>query len=57
MKNENWVKAEDNAYFKNQAHKLVEDRKRWERQQLKEGKKEVLIPHPTIPRTFIVKYE
>lgn len=39
------------------AQRLVKVRKKWEKEQKRNGKREILVPHPTIPRTFIVKYE
>jgi len=52
---ENWVKK-DPADFKMQAERLVEGRKRWERDQIKQGKKETRTPLLTSPRAFIIKY-
>jgi hypothetical protein len=38
------------------ALRFVEKRKKWEEEQLKQGKKEVRIPHPTVEKTFIIKF-
>jgi len=39
------------------ALRFVEKRKKWEEEQLKQGKKEVRIPHPTVKKTFIIKFK
>lgn len=38
------------------AIELVKQREKWEKEQLKKGKKEVRVPHPDIDRTFIIKF-
>ena len=35
------------------AQRFVRIRKEWEKEQIKHGKKEVLIPHPGVNNTFI----
>jgi len=49
---DNWI----NFDYRKAAKKLVTKRKEWEKEQIKQGKKEVRIPHPTIRKTFIIKY-
>jgi len=56
MKTENWVRTETLSDYQKQALRLVEKRKLWEREQLKQGKREVRIPHPTVDKTFIIKF-
>jgi hypothetical protein len=56
MVNENWVKTDVLTDWQKRAKKFVEERKKWEQDQIKQGKKEVKIPHPTLKKTFIIKY-
>lgn len=51
MTNENWIKTESLKEYKNQAKKKVIQHDKYV-----EGKRQVTIPHPTIPKTFILKY-
>lgn len=57
MKTENWVKTETLGDYHKKAILAAKKRKQWEEEQLKQGKKEKLIPHPTLSRTFILKFE
>lgn len=57
MKTENWVKTETLGDYHKKAILAAKKRKQWEEEQLKQGKKEKLIPHPTLLRTFILKFE
>jgi len=56
MNKENWIKDTTYKGYQTQAKKLAEDRLHWEKQQIKKGKKEVMIPHPELQNTFIIKY-
>lgn len=56
MKTENWVREEVLSDYHRRAINLAKRRKEWEEAQLREGKKEVLVPHEHLPRTYIVKY-
>ena len=56
MRTENWMKKTVVLDYQKQAVKAVEKRRKWEEEQLNEGKKEMLVPHPTLPRTTIVRY-
>ena len=52
-----WMTAEDVRIFKTQAQKAVKERNRWEKEQLAQGKKKIMIPHPLIKNTYIIKFE
>ena len=56
MKTENWVREETLKDYQKKAMKSVEDRRKWEKEQIKKGKREVCIPHPEIDKTFIIKF-
>ena len=49
--NQNWIKDSTLKEFKSQAKKLSAKEKAQN-----QGKKQVTIPHSTIPKTFILKY-
>jgi len=52
----NWASEVFTKDYHKIAKKLVEDRYKWEVEQVKQGRKEVRVPHPELPNTFIVKY-
>lgn len=49
--NQNWIKDSTLKEYKSQAKNLSAREKA-----KNEGKRQVTIPHPTIPKTFILKY-
>lgn len=55
--NENWVKEENVSHWKKKAIQLASERKKHEKDLLKQGKKQKLIPHPTSPRCQIMIFE
>jgi hypothetical protein len=56
MKTENWVKDDVLKDYQKRAMKSVEDREKWEKEQIKKGKKKVYVSHPEIDKTFIIKF-
>jgi hypothetical protein len=55
MKKESLILHESD--YKSRAQKLAMKRNEWEKEQLKKGKKLVRVPHPTLSRTLIIKFE
>ena len=56
MENSNWVREQTPKSVIETARKLAENRLKWKKEQIKQGKKEVRIPHPDLQRTFIIRY-
>ena len=54
--NENWIKEENLTQWKKKAQQLVADRNRYEKEQIKAGKKQILVDHPIFPRCKIIKF-
>jgi hypothetical protein len=52
----NWATDENKNERHKQAIKLAAERERLEKKWIKDGKKQILIPHPTSPKCFIVKF-
>jgi hypothetical protein len=51
MNTENWIRYNTLKDFKDRAKRLVEKDKAEH-----EGKQQITIPHPTIKKTYILKY-
>lgn len=49
--NQNWIETERPNDYKKQAKKKVS-----ETNKQNEGKRQVTLPHPTLKKTFILKY-
>lgn len=52
----NWATNESIKEHHKKAIQASKERKRYEKKLKAEGKKQVLIPHPTSPKCFIVKF-
>lgn len=57
MEKNHWVSIGPPKDWQSKARQSVKNRKKWEEEQIKQGKKEIMIPHPTLKNTFIVKYK